>query len=232
MGRLGTLISMVRSKQWDGLRAVLERDLVPARLFRRNAMAIVKLRECRPLPRPLEAAVFRWGRREDEPALQAIRPRPKGYGHQFDAGHLLFIGEFGGEVASYSWFETESPHRSKSNGYLFHYPFNAVWAFGLEVHPRFRLSGIFHKHWVEGLRLLRARGVDTVYGSVQLDNNRSIQSHFRLGFEFLWELHIMRLAGLTRHRARPGTDGSGPIQSGWSIWQGRDPAYQLPEATR
>jgi hypothetical protein len=229
MGRLSTFWRLVREGERDQLRAVLNRALFPAFLFRRNAMLITRLREVRRLPRPLPRIGIRWGGREDEPALLRIRPREGGYAaHLDDPACRLLVGEVDGQLASFNWFRTDEWHASRTNGYSFLLGPGAVWAFGFEVDPSFRMSGIFHKHWAVGMELLREIGVDRVYGSVQADNPRSVNSHRRLGFEMIYHFSVLRVAGLTFHRAVPDEGTDLPASRGLGRWIGGDPPHGHP----
>lgn len=223
MGRLKTLYALVREKRHDELRMVLQRELLPARVYRRNALVIVRLTTPKPLPRALATFSTRWGGPGDEPLLQALRPRREGYRHHFEKGEHLLITETTDSAAAFNWFETRGRHDSRTNGYAFEYGPGAAWAFGVEVDPRHRLSGVFHKHWVEGVRLLRERGIDRVYGSIEADNPRSLQSHLRLGFELLWTFRMQRVLGVASYTVCRG-DGTGstPVR-GSGRWIGTDP---------
>jgi hypothetical protein len=202
--------------------------VLPARLYRTNALALVRVREVRRLPRALDSLEIRRGTPADEPLLQALRPRAGGYGHLFRPGNELLVGTFDGEIATCNWMETGARHVSRTNGYTFEIGPAAAWAFGMEVAPKYRMSGAFHKHWIEALRLLRERGIDRVYGAVQLDNPRSLNSHVRLGFEVLWRFRMTRVCGVTRYAVRAGAGAGGrdddaAAVTGTGVWSGRDP---------
>lgn len=213
----------LNKRRREELQAVFLRSLVPARVFRINEMVIVRLTEPRPLPRVLENVKIRWASIEDEPLLQRIRPRKKGYRANFESGSLCLIGEVGGEPASFNFFERGEWHVSNSNAYRFALGPRAVWAWGFEVHPRFRMSGVFAKQWNRAVPMLRELGYERIYGSIQGDNPRSLKSHRRLGFEFLYRFKLWRLAGLVRYRVRPESGAEGPALVGWGRWEGRDP---------
>ncbi len=104
MARFGTLLRALREGKTEDLRAALTRSLIPASLFRKNEMILARLTKPRPLPRPLDNVQIRWAGPEDEGALQAIRPRAKGYAHNFETS-LCLMGEVGGEPASFNFFE-------------------------------------------------------------------------------------------------------------------------------
>ena len=82
------------------------------------------------------------------------------------------------------------------------------------------MSGIFHKHWVEALRLLGERGCRAVYGSIQSDNPRSVNSHRRLGFEMLYLYRVLRIGGLIRHTVREGGPDGRIVARGFGRWDG------------
>jgi len=223
VGRVNTLVKTLREGKPGELRAVLQRSLLPARAFRVNEMIIARLLAPRPLPRPLARVRIRWGTVEDEPLMQQIRPRRSGYRKNFESGSLCLIGEVDGEAASFNFFERGEWHVSQANAYRFALGPEAVWAWGFEVHPRFRMSGVFAKQWVAGLPMLRELGYSRIYGSIQADNPRSLKSHRRLGFEFLYRYRVWRVAGLVRHRTRPEAPHQGlPGGQGWGPWEGRD----------
>lgn len=220
--RLRTLRRLLREGDREALQQQLTRGVLPAAVFRRNALAIVRVQEVRALPRPLASLVVRWGGPEDEGVVQALRPRPGGYGALFARGHGLIVGHFDGEPATCNWVERGARHVSAANGYDFALDRDAAWVFGMEVAPKFRMSGAFHRHWREAVALLRADGVERVYGAVQADNPRSLNSHLRLGFAQLWDFRVTRALGLTRFTARPVAGGA--VESGWGTWHGRDPS--------
>jgi hypothetical protein len=222
MSKAGTALRLIRQRDRLGLVQVLTRSILPASLFRVNEMLIARLRTVRPLPRPLPKIRIRWGGPEDEPALQRIRPREQSYLRHFDEGCMLLVGEVDGTPASFNWFECGGVHESRSNGYTFHLGAGACWAFGFEVDPKFRMSGIFHKHWHEAVRMLTERGRGRVYGSIQNDNPRSVNSHRRLGFELLYHYRVLRVLGIEHHRATPFEDSGQVESSGLGLWEGRD----------
>lgn len=222
MGALGTLVRLAREGKRDELKALVTRGLFPAWAYRDNALAIVRLRQPRPLPRPLPQVTIREATPADEPLFQRVRPRRGGYAVNFAKGSIAFLGEVSGEPAAFGWFELGERHLSETNGYTFALGPGAAWAWGIEVEPRFRLSGIFHKYWVETLPRLAPRGVDRVLGSIQADNPLSVNSHRRLGFELLYQFRVVRLAGMTWHRADPGEGTGLPASRGPGVWHGRD----------
>lgn len=230
MNRLVTSLRLLRRDRRDQLRALLERGLLPWSTWRRNRLVFVRCRAVKPLSRPLDHIRVRWGGPEDLRLLQALRPRHddprhEGYGDQFRAGRLLVVGESGGEPVSCNWLDVSGCHASPANAYRFHFGPGSAWAFGMEVAPRFRLSGAFPKHWAELFRLLGERGIHTVYGAIQADNPRSLGSHLRLGFEILGTYSMVRVLGLVRYRVL-GPDGS-CVASGRGGWQGHDP-FETP----
>ena len=220
MGSLSTLVRLTREGKRDELRALVTRGLLPAWAFRANELVIVRLARAHPLPRALPHVAIRPAGPEDEPRFQAIRPRKGGYGVNFARGSLAYLGEVSGEPAAFGWFELGDRHRSRTNGYTFTLGPGAAWAWGIEVEPRFRLGGIFHKYWVETLPLLATRGISEVFGSIQADNPLSIRSHRRLGFELLYSLRVVRAAGMTWHRADPAGGSDLPPSRGFGPWHG------------
>ncbi|MCU0222990.1 MAG: hypothetical protein MUF27_02750 [Acidobacteria bacterium] len=220
MGSLSTLLRLARDGKRDELKALVTRGLFPAWAFRANEQVIVRLTRPRPLPRALPQVAIRPAGPDDEPLFQAIRPRKGGYGVNFQRGSIAFLGEVSGEPAAFGWFELGERHRSRTNGYTFALGPRAAWAWGIEIEPRFRLSGIFHKYWVETLPALAERGIDEVLGSIQSDNPLSINSHRRLGFELLYALRVVRALGATWHRADPGEGTGLPASRGLGPWHG------------
>jgi hypothetical protein len=232
MGKLSTAIDILRSGNRSTFRAALTRALLPASIFRINELVIVRLTERPRLPRPLERVTVRWASREDEEALQRIRPREDGYQANFDSGAWCLLGEVDGEPGSFNWFEIGAWHESRTNAYRFWLGPRAAWAWGFEVLPRFRMSGIFVKQWAFAVEALAEHGIDTIYGAVQTDNPASVTAHLRLGFEELYRFRVTRFAGLVRHRAEPGRDLDAPAASGWGSWIGFDPSREAPPNDR
>lgn len=215
----GTLFRLLREGKSGEVRAYLGRALFPAWLWRKNEMVVVRLTDPRPLPRPLAGCRVRWGRPEDEPAMQAVRPRRAGYGANFARGHLSLLAEVEGTPAAFGWFEAGPAHRSRTNGYSFRLGPGAAWAYGIEVAPRFRLSGVFHKYFADGAALLREKGFTAIYGSIQADNPHSINSHRRMGFQVIYRFRIVRVCGITWHRAEPVDDPALPGRRGFGCWK-------------
>lgn len=211
-------------KSWAGLRAVLTRELFPYWIYRSNEMVVVRLdsQSLRPLSRDLSHIRIRWASPADESLLQQIRPRSASYSEQMNKGAWCVIGEIDGAPASFNFYERGERHVSPANGYSFALGAGAAWAYGMEVAPAFRLSGIFHKHWIEGLALLASRGVRRVYGSVQNDNPLSLNSHKRLGFVPLYRYRIVRVLGLEWFEARPMDDPRLAGARGFGRWTGCD----------
>jgi GNAT superfamily N-acetyltransferase len=232
MSKLATAIDMLRSRDVTGLRATLTRALLPASIFRINELVILRLRERPRLPRPLERIRVRWATREDEEALQHVRPRHEGYASNFDTGSWCLLGEVDGEPASFNWFEVGPWHGSRTNAYRFWLGPHAAWAWGFEVLPRFRMTGIFVKQWAVAFDELAGHGIDTIYGAVQTDNPGSVAAHERLGFEELFHYRVTRVAGLVRHHVTPGRDLEAPEEKGWGAWIGRDPSREPPPDDR
>ena len=210
---MGTLLTRLRD-------ARLARTLFPAWLFRANEMLVVRLVRPKPLPRPLEHITFRWVGAQDEALLQSVRPRRAGYGREFARGAWCLLGEVSGEPAACAFFEPGPVHVSRANGYEFRFGERAAWVYGIEVNPRFRLTGIFHKFWIEALRLLAERGREVVYGSVQADNPHSVNSHKRLWFEILYRFRVVRVAGIVTHAVEPVDRPELPRARGFGRWCG------------
>lgn len=205
-------------------RAIVTRGVFPAWLYRSNQMVVVRLSEssARPLPRPLPEASFRWATREDEPLLQSIRPRRSPYSAQLDKGAKCLLGTIDGAPASFNFFEFGEWHTSPANGYRFRLGPGASWAYGMEVAPRFRMSGIFHKHFLDALRMLREDlAIDRIYGSVQGDNPLSLNSHRRLGFIPLYRFRVVRIAGIEYFVALP-SEPPEEARRGFGVWNGED----------
>lgn len=227
--QLTTAARKIREGRGDLVRATFLRSLFPAALFRYNEILIMRMTDIRPLPRPLKDFRVRPANPDDEMALQSVRRRREGYQSQFEAGHLCTLGEVGGRPASFIWFELGDWHASASNAYRFHIGPGGCWNFGSEVKPRYRMSGIFHKHWVEARELLASRGVSRIYGAIEEDNPHSFRSHVRLGFREIYRMRVLRIAGLTHHAARPGKGTSLPGHEGLGRWTGWDHEYAPPD---
>lgn len=225
MHRVWRLVSdLIAGRRKEEVRAQLTRGLFPAWLYRTNQMIVVRLdpERVKALPRELPEITIRWGSADDEARMQSIRPRTKPYVSQLEAGALAVLGEVNGQPASFSLFERGAWHESRANGYRFRLGAHRAWAYGMEVKPEYRLSGIFHKHWLQAMRLLASNGVERVYGSVQADNPLSLNSHRRLGFVPLYRFELHRVAGLIHHSATP-LDGDGLRPSrGFGRWDGAD----------
>lgn len=201
-----------------GLRAELTRGLLPWWLLRTNEMVMLEVRQVKPLPRALDSIEIRWSTRDDEPLLQQIRPRQKTYARHFDDGCLGMIGLVDRVPASYCWFERRGVHTSRTNGYQFHYGADTAWVFGFEVKPEFRISGIFHKHWLVALELLAPLGISRVVGTIQADNPHSLQSHRRLGFRPLCRYRMTRVCGVLQYQVTPEDGSSVSARSGLQAW--------------
>lgn len=223
VSKISTAIDMVRARDREGFHATLTRSLLPAALFRVNEQAILRLRRRPELPRPLDRIRIRWASPADEEALQRVRRREHGYAANFEQGSCCLLGEVDGEPASFNWFELGDWHVSKTNAYRFRLGANAAWAWGFEIVPRFRLSGLFVKQWAVAVDELARSGIDTIYGAVVTDNHSSLAAHLHVGFEELCRFRVTRFAGLVHHRVVPGPARQLEATSGWGVWIGRDP---------
>jgi hypothetical protein len=106
----------------------------------------------------------------------------------------------------------------RTNGYQFHYGADTAWVFGFEVKPEFRISGIFHKHWLVALELLAPLGISRVVGTIQADNPHSLQSHRRLGFRPLCRYRMTRVCGVLQYQVTPEDGSSVSARSGLQAW--------------
>ncbi|RMG48174.1 MAG: GNAT family N-acetyltransferase [Acidobacteria bacterium] len=220
--RAATLARLVRERRWRDLRVALERSTFPKGLFFVTRLVFCRMTEVAVPPIPLPHFDVREATPADEPLLQQVRARRRGYAPQFEAGHVCFLVMAGNRPAAYGWYECGGIHVSRPNGYTFDMGPHGCWSYAIEVHPEFRLKGALIKLWTEAVPRLRSRGVRAIYTSMPSDENLiSLKSHQRLGFEIFCRLTVVRLAGVTWHRVEPV---SGPAASGFGPWHGTDPS--------
>jgi hypothetical protein len=200
----------------------LSRSMPPA-LFYRNAIDLVRTTKVAEPSRPMDHVSVRWGRPGDEDRLRTIHPGRDDFSEMFAKDRLCTIAEWKGEPASYAWFDTGDYHDSPRNAFRLRTGPASCFGASLFIRPKYRLSGIFVKHWFESMSLLAERGIRAVYYTVALRNPLSIRSHARLGFEPVCRISVTRVAGLTYHRVTAAEGRDGPSSHGWGVWDGSDP---------
>ncbi|GEM_PF-1904903 len=232
MGILSRTISIAGKLLREGctaeMRAALARSTFPPALFRANRLKIMRLVAAKRLARPLPDVHVRWACEDDLLRLASAFPRHHRLEQSLADGSWLLVGYVAGEPAAMGWFDVKTEHVSLANAYSFEMGENSAWAFGLDVLPKYRMSGVFHKYWSEAVELLHARGIERIYGSFQIDTRRSVNSHRRVGFVPLFDLEVQRIAGTIRHRVTTlWPESSAPDEertvSGFGRWRGRDP---------
>jgi GNAT superfamily N-acetyltransferase len=220
-GRLATLARLLGRREWEALRANLERNTFPKPAFYVRRLVFCRLTEVYRVSRPLDFITVREAGPADEARLRAVRDHSQGYRHMFERGDLCFLAEAGGEPAAFLWVEPGPSHDSGPNAYTFEMGERGCWSYGVEVHPAYRLKGAFAKLWTDAFDLIRARGFETIYTSMPEDENvASLRSHGRLGFEIFCRYRVVRFLGLSRYAVSWSDEGR---ESGWGTWRGRDP---------
>ncbi len=208
-------------RDWRSLAAHTLRGLFPAAAFRVHRTIVVRLHA--PAPGARADVTVRRGTRTDLALLPRIKARERGFEAEWSAGCTLFLAEIGGVPAGFEWIDHAPRHVSPPNAYAFALPPGSAWAFGVEVAPAFRGRGVFHALAAGALADLAANGVARVYSAVLADNTASLHAHRRAGFAALYEVLVVRFAGLVWHHARPLLPGFVPSR-GWGRWAGEDPA--------
>lgn len=216
--RAESAAALLRSRRWQPLWAHTLRGLMPAALFRVARLVICRLDE--PPATATGCLTLRFAGRDDLDALCAVRDRRRAYRRYLDAGARPVLGWLGERPATICWLEPGRVHLSPSNGYRFEMEADEVWAFGCEVSEPLRRRGLYREHWARLMEILRHRGVHAAYLAVMQDDARSLAAHRRIGFEPVWQLSVVRLCGITRHRAVDLRDGQGRVVSGFGRWKG------------
>lgn len=220
--RLRTLVRLARHGEWQTVRANLERRTLPKALWFRNRLALVRLsRAPRGSHLPLDHVRVREITVEDVDRLQEIRPRSDRYAGPFRAGHLGFIAEVDGRPAGFVWFVPGGVHRSRVNLYEIDLGDTGAYSYGVEVKPEFRMKGVIVKLWAEAYRGLVERGIHTVFAAIPTENELSVNTHSKLGFEVEHDVSVFRMLGVSGHVSRSPRGGG--ERRGWGrfVWPHR-----------
>ncbi len=220
MGRIATFVNLLRTGRWGDLRANLQRRTFPRRVFFHNKLVFCRLVDMPPLRIRLDHVEVRPATPEDIPLLQQIRPRSSGYEEAFGKNHACFIAISGDRPAAYSWYICGGVHSSPTNGYEIELGEQACYSYGIEVHPDFRMKGAMIKLWHDSVRMLSERGFQKTYAAIPEENQLSVKSHTRMGFEPLFTFTVSRFLGISRY-SQEYVDGSVISGSGTLRW--RDP---------
>jgi hypothetical protein len=165
-----------------------------------------------------DAVEVRWAGPDDVPALNEINPDRRNHAELFEHGWECVIAHRAGKPVASLWFDPAECHASASNAFRFHRSPDSIWASYMCVRPEARLLGVFHRHWVETMKLLDDIGIRHIYHTSNADNEHSIRSHVRMGCRIIYHYRVLRLAGLVRHRAAPTEGEDLPASVGWGGW--------------
>ena len=218
--RVRTALRIARQGDWSQLWRTTARQALPWWLFYTNDLRIVRLRRVREVQVDLGRFRVRPATHADLGRLAVLHDRGDEARAKLDQGDWCFLAEVDERPAAVAWFAHDREHRSRADGIRFHYGAQGCWSYWIEVHPDFRLRGALLKLWIDTFALLRARGVTAVYSGIEETNPPSVRAHLRLGFEEIHRVQMLRLVGLTLHRART-PQGSWRVAAG--TWRGEDP---------
>jgi L-amino acid N-acyltransferase YncA len=223
--RLSTLRELARARRWGDLRLALWTATLPKFLFFYNVFVFVRLLEVKSTRLKMDHVEVREATREDLDDLRQVRDRAKGYDASFEAGHRCFLARVKGRPAAFLWFVTGETHRSGPNRYEIVLGPRSCYSYGVEVHKDFRLGGAILKLWIEAVRALRERGIETVYGAIPEQNHASVRTHLRLGFEQRARFAVLSVLGITVHRFE---DEGGRRRFGFGGIRWEDPDARTP----
>lgn len=229
MRRIQTFFRLLVTRDWTQLSLVLRTRFLPKFLFSKYDIVFVRLERVRVPGLSLDFIATRSVRPADVPLLQQVKERSDRFRSAFEAGDQGFLSMVGERPAAYMWFEIARIHRSPPNCYEFDLGDDAAWSYGVEVHPDFRMKGALVKMWADAVAALNARGIRRIYAGIPKDNQLSVQSHTRLGFQVLYEYTVTRVLGFDWYRIRT-TDGRMRRGFGWFRGRAGQPAMPGIEA--
>lgn len=215
--RVASLLRLLRRGRWAQLRAGLLDHAVLRRLVYYDSVLIVRRSGDVPLRHALDRIVVHEVRSANEADLCRLSGRQERVTRAFASGHVCLMATIDGQPVACNWYDLSGMHQSRGHHYRIQLPPGACWAYGFVVHPEHRLSGAFVKLWSEAFRQLSARGVSSVYGTIQASNQRSVDSHRRLGFEPVVKLSVWGVAGVPFYSARWV---NGAVERGLGWWRG------------
>lgn len=217
-GRLGTVARLVRERQWEALRANLERNALPRWLFYTRRLAFCRLDEVKRAARVVPGFEVRLARPEDEPLLRQVRDHRRGFRHMFERGDLCVLCTARDRGVAFFWVERQRLHVSRPNGYEFELEPGTGWSYAVEIHPEYRLRGAFTRLWGDGFDLVRGAGIHALYTSMPEDENAiSMRSHVHVGFRPFCRFEIRRRLGRAQWHVR---FIGGPEEKGSGVWRG------------
>jgi hypothetical protein len=221
--KVRTAADLVTAREYGTLRATLERGTFPAALLRRNQLLIERL-PVPIIPEPDEGPrglALRWADPDEIDLLLRVRHRRRAFRASFAAGHRCVVGLLDGEPATVEWVEITGAHVSTANGYSLDLPPASAWILGSFVRPDMRGQRLFARHTRCLAELLMAEGVQQGYCAVEVDNPASRRAHLQAGYEGLYQFHVLRLLGVTRHKAWDLQRPEVPPVIGWGPWSAR-----------
>jgi hypothetical protein len=214
VGRLITLLGLVRNRDWTQLSLTLRTQVVPKFLFYRYDIAFVRMERLRIPDISLDHIQTRRVSPVDVALLNQVKSRHDEFKGAFAAGDAGYVAFCAGRPAAYLWFECGGLHRSPPNLYDFDLGQRGLWSYGVEVHPDFRMKGALAKIWADAIADMDRRGFGAVYAGIPRDNELSLKSHMRLGFELLYSYRVWRLFGFGWHTI-VRSDGTRRSHFGW-----------------
>lgn len=202
----------------DGVRSSLWRGRIRPALFGANDLFLARLERV-PRRRPsLNAGVF-WAKLEELSQLASLLPREAEFRRLFAQGCLVAFSTIGAVPAGMVWIDPRPGKVAAATGINLQLEEGEAWVFGGYVAPAFRGQGLFQHLLYESLRLLRHRGIDTLWCSYSAEDESLIRAHRKVGFVEHYRIRTVRLAGLTWHQAER-VKGKGSASRGLGPWSG------------
>lgn len=202
VSRAATALRIVRGRETGTLASTFARGVFPAWLFRWSHLLIEEIPTSPAGPPPGVPLRVRWATREDLDLLARIRPRERDYRRFFDQNCLCTVGIYRDEPIAMTWIELDRWHVSLPNGYRWRLPERSAWLFGTFIPPEHRGQGLYVPYFRAVQRLLVQNDVRAAYCAVQRSDHRSRRAHEKAGWRELFDVRVLRLAGLTLHAVR------------------------------
>lgn len=144
----------------------------------------------------LKSVVVREAGPADIPALEALTGNHGAYEKRFANGDICLVGEIGGALAGMRWFRAAAEHYETDDDYLLLLPPHSAWSFDAYIAPRYRYSGLWLNLTEALVANAAARGLKTIYCSIDALNYPSLNAHLRYGTRLREQIIFARVVFL------------------------------------
>lgn len=125
-------------------------------------------------------------------ACDAANALDEHFHRRLDSGQdLCFAAISDGKLLNYCWYAMNSIEGEHTWGSPVSFPASCAYFYKAFTHPNFRGRGINHKAIVKALGELSRRGINHVFGLVEINNWSSLRSCYRTGFRSIGRLVAM-----------------------------------------